>query len=68
MATKKELLRRMAALESMNDQLLAELAYLDRLMRQIGFSDGLKSVKETALEIMHNDEPETPKKPGDSLK
>ena len=60
MATKKDLLRRMAALESMNDQLLAEIAYLDHLMRQIGFSEGLKSVKETALEIMQEEEP--PKK------
>lgn len=53
MATKKELFRKMAALESMNDQLLTELAYVDRLMRLIGFTEGLSSVKQTASEIIH---------------
>lgn len=56
MATKRDLLRQIAALESMNDQLLTELAYVDKLMRQIGFSDGLKSVKETAREIIEDKE------------
>ena len=60
--SKKDLLRKIAALESMNDQLMTELAYLDRLMRQIGFSEGLKSIKDTALEIMDDTQVEKPPK------
>jgi hypothetical protein len=52
MNSKKELMRKMAALESINDQLMTELAYVDQLMRQIGFSNGLASVKDTAQEII----------------
>ena len=61
MPTKKELLRKLAALESMNDQLVSEIDYIDQLMRDIGFSEGLKSVKETAVEIIeekHNHMPD----------
>lgn len=49
--TKTELLKKMAQLEFANDQLTTELAYLDKLMRQVGFTDGLVSLKSTAQEL-----------------
>lgn len=52
MVTKKELLHNMAQLESINDQLVAEITYVDQLMRQVGFADGLTTIKNTALEMV----------------
>jgi len=48
---KKDLIKRLAYLESLNDQLMTELTYLDELMRQVGFAGGIESFKETALEM-----------------
>lgn len=53
MVTKEELLKKMAKLESMNDQLLSELSYLDNLMRTVGFANGLETVKATARELIN---------------
>lgn len=50
--TKTQLLKRIAYLESVNDQLSTEVAYVDHLMRLIGFSEGLVTVKATAKEII----------------
>ena len=50
--TKAQLLKRIAYLESINDQLSTEVSYLDELMRHIGFAEGLLTVKETAKEII----------------
>lgn len=50
--TKAQLLKKIAALESINDQLSTEVEYVDRLMRLLGFSDGLLTVKSTAQEII----------------
>lgn len=50
--TKKELLHKIAVLESVNDQLSAEVAYVDQLMKMIGFSGGIQTVKATAQEII----------------
>lgn len=50
--TKLQLLKKIAYLESLNDQLSAEVSYVDHLMRLIGFSDGLVTVKATAQEII----------------
>lgn len=50
--TKAQLLKKIAQLESINDQLITEVSYVDHLMRMIGFSDGLATVKATAKEIM----------------
>ena len=52
--TKAELMRKIAILESENDQLVAEVHYVDKLMRMIGFSDGLNTVKATAVEIVEH--------------
>lgn len=50
--TKSQLLKKIAHLESVNDQLSTEVAYVDHLMRLIGFSEGLTTVKATAQEIL----------------
>lgn len=49
---KDDLLKKIAKLESVNDQLLTEIRYLDALMRRVGFSAGLETVKATAIEII----------------
>ena len=49
--TKKDLLKEVARLESVNDHLLTELSQTDQLMRLVGFKDGIETVKTTALEL-----------------
>jgi len=46
-----QLLERIAHLEFVNDQISMELQETDKLLRMIGFSEGLHSVKKAALEI-----------------
>jgi hypothetical protein len=53
--TKKDLIKKVAQLESVNDHLLTELSYVDRLMRLVGFSGGLETVKLTAQELYESD-------------
>lgn len=50
--TKLQLLKKIAYLESVNDQLSTEVSYVDKLMRLAGFSGGLETVKATAQEII----------------
>jgi len=50
--TKAQLLKKIAYLESVNDQLSTEVSYVDNLMRLLGFSEGLATVKATAQEIL----------------
>ncbi|MEI8365806.1 MAG: hypothetical protein WCF65_05240 [Parachlamydiaceae bacterium] len=50
--TKTQLLKKIAYLESVNDQLSTEVVYVDQLMRLIGFSEGLSTVKATAKDIL----------------
>lgn len=50
--TKAQLLKKIAVLESVNDQLSAEVSYVDHLMRIVGFAGGLETVKATAQEII----------------
>lgn len=52
----EDLKNRKAQLETENDQLRAELAYLDSLMRKVGFADGLETVKATAHELSRIEE------------
>jgi hypothetical protein len=52
---KQQLLKRISELESLNDQLQAEIRYLDHLLKQIGFEEGLKSLKAAAREILDED-------------
>lgn len=55
MAERDSLLKRISELESLNDQLLSEIRYLDELMREIGFEEGLKTLKVAAHEILEQD-------------
>ena len=51
----KALTKKIAKLESINDQLAAEISYLERLAKALGFADGLKTLKEAALEMLEQD-------------
>ncbi len=53
--TKAQLLRKLAVLESINDHLSTEVSHVDHLMRIVGFSGGLETVKATAKEIIEKD-------------
>ena len=46
----KDLLKKIAKLETINDQLAAEINYLEKLTRALGFAEGLKTLKTAALE------------------
>jgi hypothetical protein len=50
----EELKRRISELESINDQLSAELRYLDTLLKEIGFQEGLITLKEAAIELLNS--------------
>lgn len=47
----EKLKEKIAQLEFQNDQLVAELDYVDELLRSVGFTDGLASVKDAAQEL-----------------
>lgn len=50
--TKEEMLKKISELESINDQLQAEIKYLDQLLREVGFENGLKTLKFAAQELL----------------
>lgn len=54
----RDLEKKIAHLESINDQLTTELTYIDKLMRQVGFTHGLATVKATAREIYEKGGPD----------
>jgi hypothetical protein len=58
MSRDDDLKRRISELESINDQLAAELRYLDELLKEIGFEDGLITLKAAALELLEQDQSE----------
>lgn len=58
MGREEELTRRISELESINDQLAAELRYLDELLKEIGFEEGLITLKSAALELLEQDQGE----------
>lgn len=51
----EELKRRISELESVNDQLLAELRYLDKLLKEVGFEEGLTTLKFAAIELLEEE-------------
>ena len=53
--TKDQMLRKISELESINDQLQAEIRYLDQLLREVGFEEGLKTLKFAAKELIEQD-------------
>lgn len=48
----QQLMQRLAQLEFMNDQLLAEVEEVDRLLQATGFPRGIESAKEVAEEML----------------
>lgn len=50
--------QKIAYLEFVNDQLLSEIQYIDRLLRLIGFPEGLETIKSAAQEVIEEDEEE----------
>ena len=56
----EQLKRRVSELESINDQLVAELRYLDELLKDIGFEEGLTTLKFAAIELLEEDCEEDP--------
>jgi len=51
----RDLVKKLAKLETINDQLAAELHYIDQLARALGFAEGLKTLKSAALEMLEID-------------
>jgi hypothetical protein len=47
--------QKIAYLEFVNDQLLSEIQYIDRLLKIIGFPDGLETIKSAALEVIEEE-------------
>ena len=47
--------KRVSELESLNDQLQSEIRYLDDLLKEVGFEEGLKTLKEAAQEMIDQD-------------
>ena len=47
-----ELLKKIAKLESLCDQLQSEMNYIDSLLREVGFEEGLETLKEAAIELI----------------
>ncbi|HNA62966.1 MAG TPA: hypothetical protein PKW79_07810 [Rhabdochlamydiaceae bacterium] len=52
---KEKMLKRISELETINDQLLTEISYLDQLLKQIGFEQGLITLKAAAQELIEED-------------
>jgi hypothetical protein len=57
MLTKEQMLKKISELESINDQLQAEIRYLDQILREVGFEEGLKTLKYAAQELIEQDGP-----------
>lgn len=58
-----DLTKKLAKLETINDQLAAEISYLDQLARSLGFAEGIKTLKSAALEMIESDRKKTSKEP-----
>ena len=48
----KDLIQKIAQLESANDQLVAEFEFLNTITKKLGFQEGLKTLKEAAKELL----------------
>ena len=57
----KEYEKKIAKLESLNDQLQAEFNHLNLLLKKVGFEEGIKSLKEAAKELLNNPNKDEPK-------
>ncbi len=52
---KEKLLTTISELESLNDQLISELRFLDDLLKKVGFAEGLKTLKSAAEDLIRQD-------------
>jgi hypothetical protein len=52
----EQMKKRISELESINDQLSAELRYLDNLLKEVGFEEGLTTLKFAAIELLEEEE------------
>ena len=52
---KQSMLKTISELESMNDQLVSELNFLDELLRKVGFEEGLATLKSAAVDLIEQD-------------
>ena len=57
---KNNLEKRVAQLESINDQLTSEFNHLNVVLKKLGFDEGIKTLKEAATEMLHKDPPPPP--------
>jgi len=48
----EEVEKKIAILESMNDQLVAEFNHLNDLLKELGFDEGIESLKIAAVELI----------------
>lgn len=55
MESEQQLKKRISELESINDQLTAELRYLNQLLKEVGFEEGLITLKAAAIELLQQD-------------
>ena len=55
---KTQMSKKIIRLESLHDELQAEIAYIDNLLRSVGFPQGLASAKEIALELIKKPNPQ----------
>ncbi|MCH9811749.1 hypothetical protein K0U07_03185 [bacterium] len=61
--------KKIAQLESLNDQLQAEFSNLDLVLKKLGFEKGILTLKEAAKEMLNNKEtePEIEENPDDDV-
>lgn len=50
--------QKIAYLEFVNDQLISEIHYVDRLLKLIGFPEGLETIKSAAQEVIEEESEE----------
>lgn len=55
MDQEERLKKRISELESLNDQLVTEMQYLDQLLKEVGFENGLQTLKIAALDLLEQD-------------
>jgi len=49
----ESLLKKISELETINDQLVTEFNYLNKVLKQVGFEKGLKTLKMAIQEIIY---------------
>lgn len=55
---KEELESKLSKLETINDQLQAEIYYLNKLLKQVGFDEGIETLRSAAMELLEIEQKE----------